>query len=149
MAGAATVAVFALFHGHAHGTEVAEKIGGIEYMAGFALATATLHAVGIGIALAMKRGRVNEEDVDLMLSQRGLLGRIFRPAFRLIGRSWHMYPLGLLFGLGFDTATEVGLLGISAAQASQGLSLVVDPGVSRAVHRRYVAAGHHRQQLSW
>jgi len=51
------------------------------------------------------------------------LTRLLRPAFRLIARSWHMYPLGLLFGLGFDTATEVGLLGISAIQASQGLSL--------------------------
>jgi high-affinity nickel-transport protein len=41
---------------------------------------------------------------------------------RLIDRSWHMYPLGLMFGLGFDTATEVALLGISATQAAQGLS---------------------------
>ena len=51
------------------------------------------------------------------------LGRLFRPAFRLITRSWHMYPLGFLFGLGFDTATEIGLLGISAAEASKGLSI--------------------------
>jgi high-affinity nickel-transport protein len=73
---------------------------------------------------SVKNGaRFAGEDVDRMLSQRGLLGRIFRPAFRLIERSWHMYPLGILFGLGFDTATEVGLLGISATQASQGLSL--------------------------
>jgi high-affinity nickel-transport protein len=43
--------------------------------------------------------------------------------FGLIRRSWHMYPLGVLFGLGFDTATEIGLLGISAAEASKGLSL--------------------------
>jgi high-affinity nickel-transport protein len=43
--------------------------------------------------------------------------------FRIITRSWHMYPLGVLFGLGFDTATEIGLLGISAAEASKGLSL--------------------------
>jgi high-affinity nickel-transport protein len=43
--------------------------------------------------------------------------------FNLIQASWHMYPLGLLFGLGFDTATEIGLLGISAAEASKGLSL--------------------------
>jgi urease accessory protein len=57
-AGAATVAVFALFHGHAHGTEVAENIGGIEYMAGFALATATLHAVGIGLALGLTEVRM-------------------------------------------------------------------------------------------
>jgi high-affinity nickel-transport protein len=41
----------------------------------------------------------------------------------MIRRSWHMYPLGVLFGLGFDTATEIGLLGLSAAEASKGLSL--------------------------
>ena len=64
-----------------------------------------------------------EEDLDMLLAGRGLLARLFRPLFGLIRRSWHMYPLGFLFGLGFDTATEVGLLGISAAQASQGLSI--------------------------
>ena len=68
-------------------------------------------------------GRFVEEDLDLMLANRGLLGRLFRRFFRLIERSWQMYPLGLLFGLGFDTATEVGLIGISATQASQGLSI--------------------------
>jgi nickel/cobalt transporter (NiCoT) family protein len=68
-------------------------------------------------------GPLAEEELDLILSRRGVLGRIFRRLFRLIERSWHMYPLGILFGLGFDTATEVGLLGISASQASQGMSL--------------------------
>jgi high-affinity nickel-transport protein len=53
----------------------------------------------------------------------GFFARIFRRLFSLIGRSWHMYPLGFLFGLGFDTATEVALLGITAAQASSGLSM--------------------------
>jgi nickel/cobalt transporter (NiCoT) family protein len=73
---------------------------------------------------SVKRGgRLVEEDIDRILSGRGLLGRIFRPAFRMIGRSWHMFALGILFGLGFDTATEVGLLGISAGQATQGLSI--------------------------
>jgi len=67
-------------------------------------------------------GRFVEEDLDLMLANRGFLSRIFRRLFRVIERSWHMYPLGLLFGLGFDTATEVGLLGISATQAAQGMS---------------------------
>src|SRR6202012_737259 len=43
--------------------------------------------------------------------------------FAMIRRSWHMYPLGVLFGLGFDTATEIGLLGISAAEASKGLPM--------------------------
>ena len=80
-------------------------------------------------------GRYVEEDLDLILSQRGFFGRIFRRLFRLIGRSWHMYPLGFLFGLGFDTATEVGLLGISAAEASKGLpiwSILVFPALFTA-----------------
>ncbi|WP_186212375.1 HoxN/HupN/NixA family nickel/cobalt transporter [Burkholderia gladioli] len=53
----------------------------------------------------------------------GLLTRLLRPLFRLVTRSAHMYPVGLLFGLGFDTATEIGLLAIAAAQANQGLPL--------------------------
>jgi high-affinity nickel-transport protein len=68
-------------------------------------------------------GRFVEEDLNITLAKRGLLGRLFRRFFRMIERSWQMYPLGVLFGLGFDTATEVGLLGISATQASQGLSI--------------------------
>ena len=54
----------------------------------------------------------------------GVLARLFRPLFRLVTRPWHMFPLGFLFGLGFDTATEVALLGLSASQATQGLSFV-------------------------
>ena len=75
-------------------------------------------------------GRFVDEDLDLILSQRGFFGRIFRNLFRLIGHSWQMYPVGFLFGLGFDTATEVGLLGISATEATKGLpvwSILVFP----------------------
>ena len=68
-------------------------------------------------------GPFAEQDFDLLLNNRGLLARLFRPLFRLVSRSWHMLPLGFLFGLGFDTATEVGLLGISATQAGQGMSI--------------------------
>jgi high-affinity nickel-transport protein len=64
-----------------------------------------------------------DEDFDMLLADRGFLSRLFRPMFAIITRSWHMYPLGVLFGLGFDTATEIGLLGISAAEASKGLSV--------------------------
>jgi high-affinity nickel-transport protein len=74
--------------------------------------------------LRVRRGEPYvEEDFDLLLGNRGFLSRLFRPMFNLIRSSWHMYPLGILFGLGFDTATEIGLLGISAAEASKGLSL--------------------------
>ncbi|MPW21552.1 HoxN/HupN/NixA family nickel/cobalt transporter [Paraburkholderia sp. CNPSo 3157] len=72
----------------------------------------------------VQRGeRLVEEDLDMLLNRRGLLSRIFRPLFRLVSRSWHMYPVGFLFGLGFDTATEVALFGMSAAQAADGMSL--------------------------
>jgi nickel/cobalt transporter (NiCoT) family protein len=67
-------------------------------------------------------GSHQDEDFDVLLGNRGCFSRIFRPIFRMISRSWHMYPLGVLFGLGFDTATEIGLLGISASEASKGLS---------------------------
>ena len=52
----------------------------------------------------------------------GLLTRLLQPLFRVIARPWHMVPLGFLFGLGFDTATEIGLLGMAAAEAARGVS---------------------------
>ncbi|MFP3849732.1 HoxN/HupN/NixA family nickel/cobalt transporter [Pseudomonas sp. W5-01] len=67
-------------------------------------------------------GKYNDDDFDLLLANRGFLARLFRPLFRVITRSWHMFPLGFLFGLGFDTASEIALLGISASQAAQGMS---------------------------
>jgi high-affinity nickel-transport protein len=76
-----------------------------------------------------------DEDLHLLLARRGFFGRVFRGLFRLINSSWQMYPVGVLFGLGFDTATEVGLLGISAAEASKGLpvwSIMVFPALFAA-----------------
>lgn len=69
-----------------------------------------------------KTGRYQEENIDLLGKNTGLLSRIIKPFFRLINKSWHMYPLGFLFGLGFDTATEIALLGIAATQSTAGLS---------------------------
>jgi len=72
---------------------------------------------------AVKRGEAFvEDDFDLLLNSRGFLSRIFRPLFGLVTKSWHMLPIGLLFGLGFDTATEIALFGISATQAADGAS---------------------------
>jgi len=65
----------------------------------------------------------------------GLMARIFRRMFRTVESSRAMYPIGLLFGLGFDTATEIGLIGISATQAAQGLpiwSILVFPALFTA-----------------
>jgi high-affinity nickel-transport protein len=70
---------------------------------------------------AVRRGEpLVDGDLDILLNSRGLLSRIFRPLFRLVTASWHMLAVGLLFGLGFDTATEVALFGISSAQAANG-----------------------------
>jgi high-affinity nickel-transport protein len=92
----------------------------------FAIAFANLFiliAVYRSFQTVKRGGRLIEEDLDLLLAHRGFLGRMFRPLFRFVRASWQMYPLGFLFGLGFDTATEVGVLGISAAQAANGLSM--------------------------
>jgi high-affinity nickel-transport protein len=92
----------------------------------FAIAIANLFVLA-GVYKVFRRvkrgGPYAEDDLDLLLVQRGFLGRLFRPLFGFIRESWQMYPLGFLFGLGFDTATEIGVLGISASQAAQGLSV--------------------------
>jgi high-affinity nickel-transport protein len=111
--------------------DAARTIGGL---IGTSVSTLFLFAIGVVNLVVLRsvyrafvevrRGRpCIEEDFDLLLGSRGFLTRLFRPVFAMVGSSWHMYPLGLLFGLGFDTATEVGLLAISAAEASKGLGL--------------------------
>lgn len=81
-----------------------------------------LKSIWWAFARARRGEKIIDEDLDALLAGRGLLARLFRPVFRVVSHSWHMYPIGFLFGLGFDTASEVGLLGISATQAAQGMS---------------------------
>jgi high-affinity nickel-transport protein len=68
-------------------------------------------------------GSYAAEDLDALMNGRGFFVRLFRRLFAMIRKSWHMYPLGFLFGLGFDTATEIGILAIAATEASSGLSI--------------------------
>lgn len=72
---------------------------------------------------AREQGVHDAERLEALLANRGFLARLLGPMFRLVTKPWHMYPLGLLFGLGFDTATEIGLLSISATEAARGASL--------------------------
>ncbi len=66
----------------------------------------------------VRRGEpYDNDDLDVLLNSRGFVARLFRPMFRLVSKPVWMLPLGFLFGLGFDTATEVSLLGISATLA--------------------------------
>ena len=72
----------------------------------------------------LPRGSVREAaGRDDLLAPAGILSRVFGRVLRLVQHSWHMFPLGLLFGLGFDTATEIAMFGVSTAQASKGLGL--------------------------
>jgi len=67
----------------------------------------------------LRRGSLDEEHLEQRLLDRGLMSRgLLRRVGSRITSSWHMYPLGILFGLGFDTATEVGLLALSAGAAT-------------------------------
>jgi high-affinity nickel-transport protein len=69
----------------------------------------------------MRRGRYSEAELERQLNTRGLMNRFYGRFTRTITKSWHMYPIGLLFGLGFDTATEVALLFLAAGAAGAGL----------------------------
>jgi nickel/cobalt transporter (NiCoT) family protein len=107
--------------------ETGELIGtGVSALFLFAIAVANLIVLR-QIYAAYRRVRrgetVADADLDALLSRTGLLGRLFRPLFRLVRQSWQLYPIGILFGLGFDTATEIGLLDISAVEAAKGLSI--------------------------
>ncbi|WP_028534111.1 HoxN/HupN/NixA family nickel/cobalt transporter [Paludibacterium yongneupense] len=67
----------------------------------------------------VRRGEtISDEQLDLLLGNRGLLARLLRPLFRLVSKSWHMFPIGFLFGLGFDTATEIGLFSLAASHSA-------------------------------
>jgi nickel/cobalt transporter (NiCoT) family protein len=66
-------------------------------------------------------GEYDEAGLEDYLNNRGLLARLFKPMLKVISKSWHMYPLGVLFGLGFDTASEVALLGLAATSGATGV----------------------------
>ena len=61
----------------------------------------------------LRQGKLNQTELDGLLNNRGFLNRYFQPLFKIVRKPWHIYPIGVLFGLGFDTATEVALIAIS------------------------------------
>jgi nickel/cobalt transporter (NiCoT) family protein len=75
----------------------------------------------ISVFRGMRRGEFDEEELERHLAARGLMYRFFGRFMRSITKTWHMFFVGLIFGIGFDTATEVLLLAATAAAATQGL----------------------------
>ncbi len=61
----------------------------------------------------LKEGKLNQSQLENLLNSRGFMNRFFRPLFRIVSKPWHIYPIGVLFGLGFDTASEVALIAVS------------------------------------
>src|SRR6266581_4866940 len=120
-----------------------KNIGGLVGTAVSAFFLLIIAAINIVILVDIYRtfrevkngGEYNDFTIDESLNKRGLMGRFFRPLLRMTDRSWKMYPIGLLFGLGFDTTTEVGLLGIAAFSAGHGApiaSIVLFPALFTA-----------------
>ncbi len=109
---------------------VARQIGGVAgtlvsafFLMGIAIANLfVLRGVWRSFRLLRQGASLEARALDELLAGTGVLARLLRPLFRAITHSWQMYPLGFLFGLGFDTATEIGVLGLSATQVSQGMS---------------------------
>jgi len=91
----------------------------------FAIAVANLSILK-GVLKLRRRLKAGAADLDVATPiASGLIGRLLRPMFVMISASWQMAPLGLLFGLGFETATEVSVMGLSASQASSGAPLAL------------------------
>jgi len=124
---AIATAAFAL-RSHFHEFKLIGSVISTGASAFFLLAIAGINLVVLrGVWASFRRARrgepVAEDELNLLLSGRGFLARIFRPLFRMVSRSWQMFPVGFLFGLGFDTATEISLFTVAASQASGGMTL--------------------------
>lgn len=135
--GHSTIVIIATFAIAITATAVKKKLGDLKAIGGLigtSVSAAFLFIIGIvncfllvSILRSLRKfkrtGTFEEENIEDLFNNSGFLGRFFKPVFKFIDASWKMYPLGVLFGFGFDTSTEVGLLGIAAIQANQGLSI--------------------------
>ena len=75
----------------------------------------------VKIFFALRRGEFDREELEHQLNSRGLLNRFFGPLARRVDTEWKMYPIGFLFGLGFDTATEIALLVLAGTSVASGM----------------------------
>ncbi|MBW0448295.1 HoxN/HupN/NixA family nickel/cobalt transporter [Paraburkholderia phenoliruptrix] len=111
--------------------EAFRAVGALIGTAASATVLLLLAAVNVTILMSLyrmfrrvKRGEpLDNAGVNDLLNGRGLVLRLLRPTFRIVTKSWHMFVIGALFGLGFDTASEIALFAIAAGQTSHGVSL--------------------------
>ena len=84
----------------------------------------------------MRRGAFDEAALEEHLNSRGFMNRLLGGVTRAVTKPWQMYPVGLLFGLGFDTATEVSLLVLAGGAAAFALPWYAHPDAADPVRRR-------------
>ena len=128
IAGAIGLTVKWLIDGVVHDGGMLRTIGGTVgtvVSGGFLVAIGVMNLIILIDIVRMYRrlqsGRHDRDQIDRELATGGIMTRFFGRVFRVIEHSWQMYPVGFLFGLGFDTASEVALLAISAGAAAKGL----------------------------
>src|SRR5487761_1870854 len=123
--GVAAKAVFGAVVRPSSGYEVIGGVAGTSMAAGFLYLIAGLNVVVLAGILkvfrGLRAGLFDEAELERQLQARGMMWRFFGRFMRSITRTWHMFPVGVVFGIGFDTATEVLLLAATAAAATQGL----------------------------
>ena len=129
----ALTVLVAISAGIISGIPAAQKVGGLIGMAVSGTFLIVIGIINLVVLIDIYRmfrqvsagGSYSEESLEDFLNNRGLLARLLRPMLRLIRKSWHMYPLGVLFGLGFDTASEVALLGLAATSGVGHIPVVL------------------------
>jgi high-affinity nickel-transport protein len=123
--GIAAKAVFGAVVNPGSGYETIGGVVGTSLAAGFLYLIAALNVVVLAgivkVFRGLRAGLFDEAELERQLQARGLMWRFFGRFMRSITKTWHMFFVGLIFGIGFDTATEVLLLAATAAAASQGL----------------------------
>jgi high-affinity nickel-transport protein len=115
-----------VFAAVSHSGSALERFGGLFgtlVSAGFLFLIGALNVVILAgiirVFRSMRRGTYDEAELERQLENRGLFYRFFGRWMRMIDKEWQLYPVGVIFGLGFDTATEVLLLGTTAFLASE------------------------------
>jgi high-affinity nickel-transport protein len=118
-------AVYGAVSNNGSGLEQFGGIFGTIVSASFLYLIAVLNIVILAgivrVFVAMRRGTYDEAELEAQLNSRGLMYRFFGKWMKSITKEWQMYPVGVVFGMGFDTATEVALLATTALLASQAL----------------------------
>jgi high-affinity nickel-transport protein len=103
-----------------YGGLIGTSVSGL-FLYGIAVLNIIILVDVIRVFREMRHGKYDEVRLEAQLDSRGFMNRFFGRLSRTVTHSWQMYPIGFLFGLGFDTASEVALLALAAGAASTGL----------------------------